>query len=151
MSSSTSYPVSHNEPFEGWDLKTFALANPFHTPLPELQRILVTDWTLPLPVGILEEEQHRHQPIRINAIVLVKAFDSHNPEASITTVFDYRQLLDAFLKAQETHHNLLETLCDTAWASIKSSPSVVGLTVRIEKTSLLPNATALGIERTYLK
>jgi dihydroneopterin aldolase len=114
--------------------------------------VLIRDWLVMLPIGLLPSEYEAPQQIRVNAVVLVHQLSNPVYPDSISSVFDYRCLLEVFTHPERLANQtlLLETLCDEAWRAVSSCPLVFGLTITLEKTALLEQAAGLGVQRTWL-
>lgn len=114
--------------------------------LPTYSRLIVRDMRLAMPIGIFEEDKTKPCPLLVNLTVDVA--DNANWQADdFAEVLGYDKLVELVRgQARLGHRNLLETFGEQVIAACFAlSPLVEGVTMRIEKPEIFPDAV-VGIE-----
>jgi dihydroneopterin aldolase len=108
-------------------------------------KVFVRDLILPCRIGVDSHEKNSEQRVRINlelACIEHPAINDehHNVVCYADVVEDIRRLL------AQGHINLVETLADRIAAQCLADRRVLGVTVRVEKLDVMPDAGAVGVE-----
>ncbi|RCL01015.1 MAG: Dihydroneopterin aldolase [Candidatus Tokpelaia sp. JSC188] len=110
-------------------------------------RILVSDFKLPMYIGVYAHEHKKKQMVCFNVAVDI-ARVSVNPK-NMSHIFSYDIILDRIHNLIALGHiDLIETLAEQIAAFILSYPQARRVTVRIEKLDLEPGAVGVEIIRT---
>lgn len=110
-------------------------------------RILVSDFILPMHIGAYDYEYKRKQKVCFNIAVDVARI-SINPE-DMRHIFSYDLILDGIRNLVSLGHiDLVETLAERIAAFILGYPRVRRVMVRVEKLDLEPRAVGVEIIRT---
>jgi len=110
-------------------------------------RIVVSDFILPMQIGVYHHEHNREQRVCFNVAVDVTRV-CVNPE-DMRHIFSYDLILDGIRTLVTLGHiDLVETLAERIAAFILAFPRVQNVMVRVEKLDLGPRAVGVEILRT---
>jgi len=109
-------------------------------------RLVIRDLKLNVRIGVYEEEQVAAQPVLIN--LEADVIPPINWQAdSYADVVCYDTLTKGIRAiAAQGHIQLVETLAEKIAQLALSTPMINAVTVRVEKTAIMPDASAVGIE-----
>ena len=106
-------------------------------------RVLVQGLVVEAEIGLLPEEQGRTQPLRIDVEVELAASEI----ASLDDSVDYGAVAaDVRALAGGGPWRLVEDLAQRIALRVLARPNAAAVTVRVLKTTLLPDADAVGCE-----
>ena len=106
-------------------------------------RVLVQGLVVEAEIGLLPEEQGRTQPLRVDVQVEVDASEIAALEDSV----DYGAVAaDVRALAGDGPWRLVEDLAQRIAVRVLARPRAAAVTVRVLKTTLLPDAEAAGCE-----
>ena len=106
-------------------------------------RVLVHGLLVEAEIGLLPEEQGRTQPLRVDVEVDVAASEIAALEDSV----DYGAIAaDVRALAAGGPWRLVEDLAQRIAVRVLARPNAAAVTVRVLKTTLLPDAEAAGCE-----
>lgn len=106
-------------------------------------RVLVQGLAVEAEIGLLSEEQGRTQPLRIDVEVEVDASEI----AALDDSVDYGAVAaDVRALAEDGPWRLVEDLAQRIAVRVLARPRAAAVTVRVLKTTLLPDAEAAGCE-----
>ena len=113
---------------------------------PELDRIFVHDFVLPVCIGAFDSEHDRPQQVRFNIDACI-ARPARVPER-LHEVFSYDLITDGIRAiVAEGHIHLVETLAERIAAMVLTHAVIRQATVRVEKLEVIPGST-VGVQIT---
>lgn len=109
-------------------------------------RLIIRDLKLNVRIGVYEEEQVAAQPVLIN--LQADVIPPVNWQAdSYADVVCYDTLAKGIRAiAAQGHVQLVETLAEKIAQLALSTPMINAVTVRVEKTAVIPDVAAVGVE-----
>jgi dihydroneopterin aldolase len=113
---------------------------------PDLDRIFVHDFVLPVRIGAFDSEHERPQQVRFNIDACI-ARPAQVPER-LPEVFSYDLITDGIRAIiAQGHIHLVETLAERIAAMVLTHSVIRQVTVRIEKLEVIPGS-AVGVQIT---
>lgn len=106
----------------------------------------IRDLKLDFFVGVLPEEKVKRQPVLINVWIYTVCNWRHDSD-DIETYVSYADVVERIreLAATGKHVNLVETLAERICDLTLTDKRVVRVKARVEKTSVIPEAKAVGV------
>ena len=113
------------------------------------RKIIISDLTLLISVGIHNFEKKGPQRILINIEIVILEEDLGNDD-SIGSVLDYDFLRIEIKKLiAERRFNLQETLCRSILDIVKNQSGIQKVIVRTKKPDVYPDCKGVGVEMEY--
>ena len=115
------------------------------------RKILITDLTLQMSIGIHDFEKIKKQEVKFNINIDVNP--SLAPiENKISSVVNYESVIKNITKlTKNRHYELLETLAEDIFLELFKNDNVQKIKIKIEKTQIIKNTSSVGIEITKKK
>lgn len=111
-------------------------------------RIEVSDYCVPVLIGVLPEEQGKTQ--RLSFTVTLEVHDPGWIQDNIADTFNYADVIaDLDALQHQQHTGLLETLCQQLAENWLNHEAVLSVRVSIKKLDLLPNTATVGLQREF--
>jgi dihydroneopterin aldolase len=112
----------------------------------EYTKIIIRDLRLVMGIGVYPGEKSSHQPVLINVVADVRVPEGGWKD-SYDTVVCYDKITQGIRHLAATGHiHLAETLAEGIADICLKTPGITGVMVRVEKTAILPDAAAVGVE-----
>jgi dihydroneopterin aldolase len=112
------------------------------------RKILITDLTLQMFVGIHDFEKIKKQEVKFNINIGVKP--SLTPiENKINNIVNYETVIKNITKlTKNKHYELLETLAEDIFCELFKNNNIQKINLKIEKTQIIKNTSSVGVEIT---
>lgn len=109
-------------------------------------KLIIRDLQLIMGIGVDAHEKTRVQPVLVNVIADVDPPEDWHAD-SYAQVVCYCKLVEAIrAMAAKGHILLVETFAEMIAEHALKMSGIKGVTVRVEKTTILPGAAAVGVE-----
>ena len=112
------------------------------------RKILISDLTLLISIGIHGFEKIKKQEVRFNINIDI------NPslfpiEDKLNSIVNYETVVDLITKlTKNKHYELLETLAEDIFDQLFKNINIQKIKLKIEKTQIIKNTSSVGIEIT---
>ena len=112
------------------------------------RKILISDLTLLMSIGIHGFEKIKKQEVRFNINIDI------NPslfpiEDKLNSIVNYETVVDLITKlTKNKHYELLETLAEDIFDQLFKNINIQKIKLKIEKTQIIKNTSSVGIEIT---
>ena len=112
------------------------------------RKILISDLTLLMSIGIHGFEKIKKQEVRFNINIDI------NPslfpiEDKLNSIVNYETVVDLITKlTKNKHYELLETLAEDIFDQLFKNSNIQKIKLKIEKTQIIKNTSSVGIEIT---
>ena len=123
-----------------------------NTPLmdPRLQgcrRLFLSDFELPVRIGVHDFEKRAPQRLRFNVDLFVRTAQSSSANDELSDVVDYDFIRGSILdRVSAGHVQLQETLCDDLLRLMLAHPRVQAARVSTAKPDVYADCAAVGVE-----
>ena len=110
------------------------------------RKILITDLTLLMSIGIHDFEKIKKQEVKFNINIDI------NPllapiESKLNSIVNYETIIrDVTNLAKKKHYELLETLAEAVFFELFKNTNIKKIKLKIEKTEIIKNTSSVGIE-----
>ena len=110
------------------------------------RKVLISDLSLLISVGIHDFEKVKKQKVKFNIIIDI------NPslfpiENKLNSIVNYETIVKTVTKITKTkHYELLETLADDIFYELFMNINILKIKLKIEKTQIIKNTSSVGIE-----
>ena len=109
-------------------------------------KIIIRDLRLVMGIGVYPGEKSAHQPVLVNVEADVRVPEG-GWQDSYDTVVCYEKVTQGIRTLAATEHiHLAETLAEEIANICLNTPGITGVMVRVEKTAIVPDAAAVGVE-----
>ena len=112
------------------------------------RKILISDLTLLISIGIHDFEKTKKQEVRFNINIDI------NPslfpiEDKLNSIVNYETVINLITKlTKNKHYELLETLAEDIFDQLFKNINIQKIKLKIEKTQIIKNTSSVGIEIT---
>ena len=112
------------------------------------RKVLITDLTLLMSVGIHDFEKIKKQEVKFNINIGI------NPslvpiENKISSIVNYETVIKNITKlVKDKHYELLETLAEDIFFELFKNTNIQKVKLKIEKTQIIKNTSSVGVEIT---
>jgi len=112
------------------------------------RKVLVTDLTLFMSIGIHDFEKIKKQEVKFNINIGI------NPslvpiENKISSIVNYETVIKNITKlVKDKHYELLETLAEDIFFELFKNTNIQKVKLKIEKTQIIKNTSSVGVEIT---
>ena len=112
------------------------------------RKILISDLTLLMSIGIHGFEKIKKQEVRFNINIDI------NPslfpiEDKLNSIVNYETVINLITKlTKNKHYELLETLAEDIFDQLFKNINIQKIKLKIEKTQIIKNTSSVGIEIT---
>ena len=112
------------------------------------RKILISDLTLLISIGIHDFEKTKKQEARFNINIDI------NPslfpiEDKLNSIVNYETVVNLITKlTKNKHYELLETLAEDIFDQLFKNINIQKIKLKIEKTQIIKNTSSVGIEIT---
>ena len=115
------------------------------------RKILISDLTLLISIGIHDFEKTKKQEVKFNINVDINSSLFPN-EKNLSSIVNYETIIKTITKlAKNKHYELLETLAEDIFDQLFKNINIQKIKLKIEKTQIIKNTSAVGIEITKKK
>ena len=110
------------------------------------RKVLISDLSLLISVGIHDFEKVKKQKVKFNIIIDI------NPslfpiENKLNSIVNYETIVKTVTKiTKNKHYELLETLADDIFYELFMNINILKIKLKIEKTQIIKNTSSVGIE-----
>ena len=112
------------------------------------RKILISDLTLLISIGIHDFEKTKKQEIKFNINIDINSSLVPN-ENNLNSIVNYETIVKTITKlAKNKHYELLETLTEDIFDQLFKNINIQKIKLKIEKTQIIKNTSAVGIEIT---
>tara|TARA_B100001093_G_C26581814_1_gene907607 strand:- start:217 stop:627 length:411 start_codon:yes stop_codon:yes gene_type:complete len=113
-----------------------------------LRKVLITDLTLFMSVGIHKFEKLKKQQVKFNICIEINP-SLYPAENKLNSIVNYETIIKNITKlAKKKHYELLETLAEDVFFELFKNVNIQKIKLKIEKTQIIKNTSAVGIEIT---
>ena len=112
------------------------------------RKILITDLTLQMFIGIHDFEKKKKQEVKFNINIGIKP--SLTPiENKINSIVNYETVIKDINKlTKNKHYELLESLAEDIFYELFKNNNIQKVNLKIEKTQIIKNTSSVGVEIT---
>ena len=112
------------------------------------RKILITDLTLQMFIGIHDFEKKKKQEVKFNINISIKP--SLTPiENKINSIVNYETVIKDINKlTKKKHYELLESLAEDIFYELFKNNNIQKVNLKIEKTQIIKNTSSVGVEIT---
>jgi len=110
------------------------------------RKVLITDLTLLMSIGIHKFEKIKKQEVRFNIHIDISPslFPAENKLGSIV---NYETVIKNVTRlTKKRHYELLETLAEDIFLELFKNVNIKKIKLKIEKTKIIKNTSAVGVE-----
>ena len=112
------------------------------------RKILISDLTLLISIGIHDFEKTKKQEVKFNINIDINSSLVPN-ENNLNSIVNYETIVKTITKlAKNKHYELLETLAEDIFDQLFKNINIQKIKLKIEKTQIIKNTSAVGIEIT---
>ena len=112
------------------------------------RKILISDLTLLISIGIHDFEKTKKQEVKFNISIDINSSLVPN-ENNLNSIVNYETIVKTITKlAKNKHYELLETLAEDIFDQLFKNINIQKIKLKIEKTQIIKNTSAVGIEIT---
>jgi len=112
------------------------------------RKILISDLTLLISIGIHDFEKTKKQEVKFNISIDINSSLVPN-ENNLNSIVNYETIVKAITKlSKNKHYELLETLAEDIFDELFKNINIQKIKLKIEKTQIIKNTSAVGIEIT---
>ena len=113
-----------------------------------IRKVLITDLTLLMSIGIHKFEKIKKQEVRLNININISP-SLFPDENKLNSIVNYETIIKNITKiAKKEHYELLETLAEDIFAELFRDRNINKIMLKIEKTQIIKNTSSVGIEIT---
>lgn len=112
------------------------------------RKVLITDLTIKMLIGIHDFEKIKKQEVRFNINVDI------NPslvpaENNLDSIVNYETVIKNITKlTKNKHYELLETLAEDIFFELFKNTNIQKIKLKLEKTQIIKNTSSVGVEIT---
>ena len=112
------------------------------------RKILISDLTLLISIGIHDFEKIKKQEVKFNIIIDI------NPllipiEKKLNSIVNYETIVKDVTKlTKNKHYELLESLAEDIFFILFKNTNIKKIKLKIEKTQIIKNTSSVGVEIT---
>ena len=112
------------------------------------RKVLISDLTLLMSIGIHDFEKIKRQEVKFNIIIDI------NPlltpiEKKLNSIVNYETVVKDVTKlTKNKHYELLESLAEDIFFILFKNTNIKKIKLKIEKTQIIKNTSSVGIEIT---
>ena len=112
------------------------------------RKILITDLTLLMLIGIHDFEKIKKQEVKFNICIDVNP--SLTPiESKLKSIVNYETVIKVITKiTKNKHYEFLEILAEDIFCALFLNTNIKKIKLKIEKTQIIKNTSSVGIEIT---
>ena len=112
------------------------------------RKILISDLTLLMSIGIHGFEKIKKQEVRFNINIDINPY-LFPIEDKLNSIVNYETVVDLITKlTKNKHYELLETLAEDIFDQLFKNINIQKIKLKIEKTQIIKNTSSVGIEIT---
>jgi 7,8-dihydroneopterin aldolase/epimerase/oxygenase len=113
-----------------------------------MRKILITDLTLLISVGIHSFEKIKKQEVRFNIDLDINP-SLYPLEKKLSSIVNYETIIEEITKiTKRKHYEFLESLAEEIFLELFKNINVKKIKLKIEKTEIIKNTSTVGIEIT---
>jgi len=110
------------------------------------RKIIISDLTLLLSIGIHDFEKIKKQEVRFNIIVDINPFLAPIKN-NLNSIVNYETVIKIVTTlSKKKHYELLETLAEDIFNELFKDVNIFKIKIRLEKTQIIKNTSSVGIE-----
>ena len=112
------------------------------------RKILISDLTLLISIGIHDFEKIKKQEVKFNIIIDINP--SLTPiEKKLNSIVNYETVVKEVTKlTKNKHYELLESLAEDIFFILFKNTNIKKIKLKIEKTQIIKNTSSVGVEIT---
>ena len=112
------------------------------------RKILISDLALLISIGIHDFEKTKKQEVKFNISIDINSSLVPN-ENNLNSIVNYETVVNLITKlTKNKHYELLETLAEDIFDQLFKNINIQKIKLKIEKTQIIKNTSAVGIEIT---
>ena len=112
------------------------------------RKILISDLTLLMSIGIHGFEKIKKQEVRFNINIDINPY-LFPIEDKLNSIVNYETVINLITKlTKNKHYELLETLAEDIFDQLFKNINIQKIKLKIEKTQIIKNTSSVGIEIT---
>ena len=112
------------------------------------RKILISDLTLLMSIGIHGFEKIKKQEVRFNINIDINPY-LFPIEDKLNSIVNYETVINLITKlTKNKHYELLETLAEDIFDQLFKNSNIQKIKLKIEKTQIIKNTSSVGIEIT---
>ena len=110
------------------------------------RKIIISDLTLLLSIGIHDFEKIKKQEVRFNIFIDISPFLAPIKN-NINSIVNYETVIKIVTKlSNKKHYELIETLAEDIFNELFKDVNILKIKLRLEKTQIIKNTSSVGIE-----
>ena len=110
------------------------------------RKIIISDLTLLLSIGIHNFDQIKKQEVRFN--IFIDISPSLAPiKNNLNSIVNYETVIKIVTKlSKKKHYELIETLAEDIFNELFKDVNILKIKLRLEKTQIIKNTSSVGVE-----
>ena len=110
------------------------------------RKIIISDLTLLLSIGIHDFEKIKKQEVRFN--IFIDISPSLAPiKNNLNSIVNYETVIKTVTKlSKRKHYELIETLAEDIFNELFKDVNILKIKLRLEKTQIIKNTSSVGVE-----
>tara|TARA_B100000767_G_C19439388_1_gene399318 strand:- start:9 stop:419 length:411 start_codon:yes stop_codon:yes gene_type:complete len=110
------------------------------------RKIIISDLTLLLSIGIHDFEKIKKQEVRFNIFIDISPFLAPIKN-NLNSIVNYETVIKIVTKlSKKKHYELIETLAEDIFNELFKDINILKIKLRLEKTQIIKNTSSVGVE-----
>ena len=110
------------------------------------RKIIISDLTLLLSIGIHDFEKIKKQEVRFNIFIDINPFLAPIKN-NLNSIVNYETVIKIVTKlSKKKHYELIETLAEDIFNELFKDVNILKIKLRLEKTQIIKNTSSVGVE-----
>ena len=110
------------------------------------RKIIISDLTLLLSIGIHDFEKIKKQEVRFNIFIDISPFLAPIKN-NLNSIVNYETVIKIVTKlSKKKHYELIETLAEDIFNELFKDVNILKIKLRLEKTQIIKNTSSVGVE-----
>ena len=110
------------------------------------RKIIISDLTLLLSIGIHDFEKIKKQEVRFNIFIDISPFLTPIKN-NLDSIVNYETVIKIVTKlSKKKHYELIETLAEDIFNELFKDVNILKIKLRLEKTQIIKNTSSVGVE-----
>ena len=110
------------------------------------RKIIISDLTLLLSIGIHDFEKIKKQEVRFNIFIDISPFLAPIKN-NLNSIVNYETVIKIVTKlSKKKHYELIETLAEDIFNKLFKDVNILKIKLKLEKAQIIKNTSSVGIE-----